>query len=538
MLKAADGNYALWFLIILAAGKIIAASLTIGIGGIRRRVRSLAVHRRHLRHGIRRDSEPPARPGGRAASPVRGHRDGRRVRLGVTSPADLARQRGGDDRRLHPHRPGHARRRRGHCPLPHADLRHDLHHQAAAPRHRHRPPLLRGPVREPHRRRCDAPLQLTAPAAPQQLAQKTAQTRRRCPGRVTRQREPQPLLATESLAHAMRQLVLYGRDGLPVLSPDGKHLLGWITSQNAIQAITRQIPPPQTAAQAPPAAQRAAPAGKPPSASRTLSAATRYWKSPSPATLPSPARRSAMLPGHTGASRSPSWTVRPCETPNPASSSAPATGSTCSPANHTTRNQDSPTTSPPASQTAKTRNRGQPCEKPGPRIRRASRGPREAAALENLPPDPSSGAAARCRLPGVCAAAQPRKTCAAHAGAHLKGRRSNGSRRALTGTARCHLPRPYSQGRRLFRRVSSGTTQGPGKALPACVWLPGRLWDVPLRHCIQPWVPVRLGCGAPGSLVGSASAVTVPEEHRRDRCRAVCRTGRADSRGGSGRGAV
>ena len=33
MFKATAGDYALWFLIVLAVGKIVATSLTIGIGG-------------------------------------------------------------------------------------------------------------------------------------------------------------------------------------------------------------------------------------------------------------------------------------------------------------------------------------------------------------------------------------------------------------------------------------------------------------------------------------------------------------------------
>jgi chloride channel protein, CIC family len=61
------------------------------------------------------------------------------------------------------------------------------------------------------------------------------------PGPVTRQRSPQVLFATESLTQAVRQLELYGRDGLPVISDDGQHLQGWLTSQNVLQAVARHI---------------------------------------------------------------------------------------------------------------------------------------------------------------------------------------------------------------------------------------------------------------------------------------------------------
>jgi CIC family chloride channel protein len=61
------------------------------------------------------------------------------------------------------------------------------------------------------------------------------------PGTVTDQREPQALFATESLAQALRQLMIYGRDGLPVLSADGQHIQGWITNPGVLQAVARQI---------------------------------------------------------------------------------------------------------------------------------------------------------------------------------------------------------------------------------------------------------------------------------------------------------
>jgi CIC family chloride channel protein len=61
------------------------------------------------------------------------------------------------------------------------------------------------------------------------------------PGPVTHQHHPQILFAGESLTQALRQLELYGRDGLPVISADGQHLQGWITSQNVLQAVARHM---------------------------------------------------------------------------------------------------------------------------------------------------------------------------------------------------------------------------------------------------------------------------------------------------------
>jgi CIC family chloride channel protein len=60
-------------------------------------------------------------------------------------------------------------------------------------------------------------------------------------GAVADVRQPQALFADETLEQALRQLVLYGPAGLPVLSHDGERLLGWITRQNVLSAITRRV---------------------------------------------------------------------------------------------------------------------------------------------------------------------------------------------------------------------------------------------------------------------------------------------------------
>ncbi len=69
------------------------------------------------------------------------------------------------------------------------------------------------------------------------------------PGPVTYQRDPQPVFAGEPLAQTLRQLDAHGRDGLPVLSPDGRQLLGWITNASVLQAVASelgQVPGPTT----------------------------------------------------------------------------------------------------------------------------------------------------------------------------------------------------------------------------------------------------------------------------------------------------
>ena len=60
-------------------------------------------------------------------------------------------------------------------------------------------------------------------------------------GAVADIRRPQALFDDETLDQALRQLVLYGPSGLPVLSHDGERLLGWITRQNVLSAIAQRV---------------------------------------------------------------------------------------------------------------------------------------------------------------------------------------------------------------------------------------------------------------------------------------------------------
>jgi CIC family chloride channel protein len=59
-------------------------------------------------------------------------------------------------------------------------------------------------------------------------------------GPVTLSRRPQVLFAEEDLEQARRQLVLYGRDGLPVLSHDGE-LRGWLTRADILKALATKL---------------------------------------------------------------------------------------------------------------------------------------------------------------------------------------------------------------------------------------------------------------------------------------------------------
>jgi CIC family chloride channel protein len=60
-------------------------------------------------------------------------------------------------------------------------------------------------------------------------------------GPVLRSRKPQVLFSDESLIQGLRQLVLYGRDGLPVTSSDSHRLIGWITNSNVLAAVNQRL---------------------------------------------------------------------------------------------------------------------------------------------------------------------------------------------------------------------------------------------------------------------------------------------------------
>ena len=60
-------------------------------------------------------------------------------------------------------------------------------------------------------------------------------------GPATGRYDPQALFASDSLAKALRQLEVYGRDGLPVISADGRRVEGWITSGTVLRALARRL---------------------------------------------------------------------------------------------------------------------------------------------------------------------------------------------------------------------------------------------------------------------------------------------------------
>ncbi len=241
--KAVGGSYALWFLIVLAAGKIIACSLTIGIGG------SGGVFAPSLFIGATSGMAfgeiahhligPAAGQPALYAVVAMGAVFAAAARAPLTAVASVV-EMTGDFTLTLPVMLAVAiatatsrglsygtiyttkllRRGTDIDRVPSADPFEDL--TAADAMRAFRPAL---------------------PAAPQLTGQPglPAAGHPALPGPVTRQLSPQVLFATESLTQAVRQLELYGRDGLPVLSDDGQHLQGWLTSHNVLQAVARHI---------------------------------------------------------------------------------------------------------------------------------------------------------------------------------------------------------------------------------------------------------------------------------------------------------
>jgi CIC family chloride channel protein len=61
------------------------------------------------------------------------------------------------------------------------------------------------------------------------------------PGPATFRHDVQALFASESLGQALRQLAVYGRDGLPVVSADERRLEGWVSSAGVLRALAHRV---------------------------------------------------------------------------------------------------------------------------------------------------------------------------------------------------------------------------------------------------------------------------------------------------------
>ena len=258
--KAVGGSYALWFLIILAAGKIVACSLTIGIGGS---------------GGVFAPSLFIGATSGMAFGEIAGHLLGpaagqpalyavvamgavfaAAARAPLTSVASVVEMTGDYTLTL---------------PVMLAVAIATATSRVLSYGTIYTTKLLRRGTDIDHPRSADPFADLTAAdamhpfPAPLTIAPQPpglpGPERAALPGPVTHQHYPQLLFASESLTQALRQLELYGRDGLPVIADDGQHLQGWITTQNVLQAVARHMHTAQAGTAQPQRAAEPAPHG-------------------------------------------------------------------------------------------------------------------------------------------------------------------------------------------------------------------------------------------------------------------------------------
>jgi CIC family chloride channel protein len=255
MYKATAGGYALWFLVVLAFGKIAACSLTIGIGG------SGGIFAPSLFIGvtsgmaygeiIHRIFGPAAGQPALYAVVAMGAVFASAARAPLTSLASVVEmtgdfaltlpvmlavaiastisralsygtiyttkllRRGTDIDRTTPWR--------ALSDLKIADAMRPFRPPLPVP-----PPAPPGP----------SPADSTAPST---NGGRTPADQAPLPGPVIYHADPQALFATESLAQALRQLEVYGHGGLPVLSADGHQIPGWVTAPDVLRAIARQL---------------------------------------------------------------------------------------------------------------------------------------------------------------------------------------------------------------------------------------------------------------------------------------------------------
>ncbi len=235
--KAVGGSYALWFLIILAAGKIIACSLTIGIGGsggvfapsLFIGATSGMAFGEIARHAI----GPAAGQSALYAVVAMGAVFAAAARAPLTSVASVVEMTGDFTLTL---------------PVMLAVAIATATSRGLSYGTIYTTKLLRRGTDIDHAPSADPFEDLTAadamrpfPAPVAAVPEPPGTGLKSLPGPVTGRREPQVLFASESLTQSLHQLELYGRDGLPVLADDGQHVQGWITSHNVLQAIARQI---------------------------------------------------------------------------------------------------------------------------------------------------------------------------------------------------------------------------------------------------------------------------------------------------------
>jgi chloride channel protein, CIC family len=245
MYKAVAGDYVLWFLLVLAAGKILACSLTLGIGG------SGGVFAPSLFTGATSGMAfglaaqhvfgPAAGQPALYAAVAMGAVFASAARAPLTSVASVV-EMTGDYALTLPVMLAVAIATATSRALSYGTiyttklLRRGQDVDRAAP-WRAFGDLKAADAMRPFA----APLPATAESPPASPVAAPGPDARVTLGEATWRGDPQAVYAGESLAQTLRQLAAYGRDGLPVLSADGRQVRGWITNASVLQAVARRI---------------------------------------------------------------------------------------------------------------------------------------------------------------------------------------------------------------------------------------------------------------------------------------------------------
>ncbi|MGA8460470.1 MAG: chloride channel protein [Streptosporangiaceae bacterium] len=245
--KAVAGDYVLWFLIVLAAGKILACSLTLGIGG------SGGVFAPSLFVGAtsgmafgeiaQRAFGPGAGPPALYAAVAMGAVFTSAARAPLTSVASVV-EMTGDYALTLPVMLAVAIATAMSRALSYGSIYTTKLLRRGTDIDRAAPWRAFGDLKAADAMR-PFPVPLSVPAGPGAPGTGSAATGTppvpAILGEATGQGDPQAVYAGESLAQTLRQLAAYGRDGLPVLSADGQQVRGWITNASVLQAIASKI---------------------------------------------------------------------------------------------------------------------------------------------------------------------------------------------------------------------------------------------------------------------------------------------------------
>lgn len=235
------GGYVLWFLLLLAAGKILACGLTLGIGG------SGGVFAPSLFVGVtsgmafgevaRHLLGPAAGPAALYAVVAMGAVFTSAARAPLTSVASVI-ELTGDYGLTLPVMLAVAIATACSRALAYGSIYTTKLLRRGADIDRSAPWRAFGELKAADAMRpFPAPLRVSRPGG----AARAAPDLTHLAGQVSWRPGPQAVYAGESLAQTLRQLSAYGRDGLPVLSADGSQVQGWITNTSVLRAVATAI---------------------------------------------------------------------------------------------------------------------------------------------------------------------------------------------------------------------------------------------------------------------------------------------------------